>query len=170
METPFGRLDFLVSGEDQRELEVDVKIIEQEIDERFPVDGRYLIEMRITPKESQIFNFAIHFTTSRTITYAYVETGEHLELKSWFSGDLKWSLGAVDKDWLWALRDVDLKDVKYFDDGILLRVGEIPAGEVFMLPFGVAWKKSADVEDVATWFAASPAAMYPPKWLEQEEK
>ncbi|WP_341202122.1 hypothetical protein [Planomicrobium okeanokoites] len=170
METLFGRLEFLVCGEDQKELEVDVQIIEQEIDECFLVDGRYLIEMRITPKKSQIYNFAIHFTTSRTITNAYVEAGEHLELKSWFSDNLKWSLGAVDEDWLRALRNVDLTEVEYLDDGISLKIDGIPPGEPFMLPFGVAWKESADLEDASTWFAASPSAMYPPKWLEQKEK
>lgn len=170
METPFGQLEIRVYVEDGEEVEADVQVIEQKIDERFPVDGRYLIEVRVRPLKKQLHIFTVRFTPSLEITHAYVETGEHLELKSWFSSNFKWGIGAVDTEWLVSLRKVNLTDVEYLDDGITLRIGEIPVNEPFMLPFGVAWKESADLEDASTWFAASPSAMYPPKWLEQKEK
>lgn len=170
MDTPFGRLDFSVNGKDGQEFEADIRVIEKEIDEFFSVDGRYLIEVRLTPQAAQSYRFTIRFEPFLTITDAYVETSEHLELKSWFSGNLKWSLGAVDDEWLLATRKVNLAEVEYLDNSITLRINGIPVNEPFMLPFGVAWKESNDPEDAATWFAASPAAMYPPKWLEQKEK
>lgn len=169
MKTPFGHVHILVSDEDWWEIKSDVRVIEKEIDERFPVDGRWLIEVRVTPQQIQRHIFTIRFTPSRTITEACVETGEHLELKSWFSGNFKWSLGAVDEDWLRALRKVKLSKVEYLDHGITLQIDGIPAGEEFMLPFGVAWRDSDDPEEANTWFSANPADMYPPKWLQQDE-
>ena len=169
METPFGQLHILVSDEDWREIKSEVRVIEKESEERFPVDGRWLIEVRVTPPQIQRHIFTIRFTPSRTITDACVETGEYLELKSWFSGNFKWSLGAVDEDWLRALRNVKLTKVEYLDHGITLRIDGIPAGEEFMLPFGVAWRDSDDSEEANTWFAAAPADMYPPKWLKPDE-
>lgn len=170
METPFGQLEIRVYVEDGEEVKADVQVIEQKIDEPFPVGGRYLIEVRVTPLKKQLHIFTIRFTPSMEITDACVETGEQLELKSWISGNFKWSIGAVDEDWLRALRNVDLTEVEYLDDGISLKIDGIPPDEPFMLPFGVAWKESADLEDASTWFAASPSVMYPPKWLEQKEK
>ncbi|PKH08576.1 MULTISPECIES: hypothetical protein [Planomicrobium] len=172
METPFGQLEIRVYVEDGEEVEADVQVIEQKIDEPFPVGGRYLIEVRVTPLKKQLHIFTIRFTPSKEITDAYIETGEHLELKSWISGNFKWSLGVVDEDWLRALRNVNLKDVEYLDDGISLKIDGIPAGEEFVLPFGVAWKEMQDrkEEEHHTWYAAAPADMYPPKWLQQEEK
>ena len=172
METPFGQLEIRVYVEDGEEVEADVQVIEQKIDEPFPVGGSYLIEVRVTPLKKQLHIFTIRFTPSMEITDACVETGEHLELKSWISGNFKWSIGAADEDWLLVLRHVDLKDVEYLDDGISLKIDGIPAGEEFVLPFGVAWKEMQDrkEEEHHTWYAAAPADMYPPKWLQQEEK
>lgn len=169
LETPFGKVRVLVSDEDWRPIEADIAFVEKEIDERFPVDGRYLIEVRLTPQKAQRHIFTIRFTPSLKVSDSHVETGEHLELKSWFSSNFKWSLGAVDEDWLRALRKVTLTEVEYLDHGITLRIDGIPAGEEFMLPFGVAWQEADDPANENTWFAAAPADMYPPKWLEGEE-
>lgn len=169
LETPFGKVQVLVSDEDWRPIEADIAFREKEIEERFPVDGRWLIEVRMTPQETQRHVFTIRFTPSLIISDTDIETGEALELKSWFSGNLKWSLGAVDEDWLRVLRKVELTKVEYLDHGITLQIDGIPAGEEFMLPFGVAWRNSDDPEEANTWFAANPADMYPPKWLQQEE-
>lgn len=169
MDTPFGKVQVLVSDGEWREIETDLHVIEKDIDERFPVDGRRLIEVRLTPGKSQRYIFTIRFMPSLQISDAEVETGEHLELKSWFSGNFKWSFGAVDKDWLQALRKVTLTEVEYLDHGITLRIDGIPAGEEFMLPFGVAWQEADDPANENTWFVAAPADMYPPKWLEGEE-
>lgn len=171
LDTPFGKVRVLVSDEDWWEVQADVAFFEKEIDERFPVDGRYLIEVRMVPQQAQRHIFTIRFTPSLIISDAGVETGEHLELKSWFSGNLKLSLGTADEDWLRALRKVELSKVEYLDHGITLQIDGIPAGEEFMLPFGVAWQEMQDREEEEhhTWFAAAPADMYPPKWLQQEE-
>ena len=131
MKTPFGPVLVEVKDADGNKVEADVQEFEKESDERFPVDGRYLIEVRMTPKVKQAYVFTISFEPEREITDADVETGEHLELKSWLS--------------------------------------EIPVGEPFMLPFGVAWQETENLEDANTWFMAAPADMYPPKWLQQEE-
>ncbi|WP_033541300.1 hypothetical protein [Planococcus sp. CAU13] len=171
LETPFGKVRVLVSDEDWRPIEAGIAFIEKEVDERFPVDGRWLIEVRLTPQKVQRHIFTIRFTPSLTISDAEIETGEALELKSWYCGNLKLSLGAVDEDWLRALRKVELTEVEYLDYGITLRIDGIPAGEEFMLPFGVAWQEMQNLEEEAhhTWYMAAPADMYPPKWLQQEE-
>lgn len=169
MKTPFGRVLVEVKDADGNKVEADVQEFEKESDERFPVDGRYLIEVRMTPKVKQAYFFTISFEPEREITDSDVESGEDLELKSWLSGNFKWSLGAVDDEWLLALRKVDLTHVDYLENGIALQINGIPVGEPFMLPFGVAWQETENLEDANTWFMAAPADMYPSKWLQQEE-
>ena len=169
--TPFGELMVEVKSDKMETAEAEIRLLEKEIEPRFSVDGRLLIEVALLPQEERELTFICHFQPSLQITDSSVETGEFLELKSWYHGDFKWSIGAVDEDWLLSLRKMDLKRVEYLENGIALKIGGLTKNEPFMLPFGVAWKTLKDPaeEDVYTWFAASPAAMYPPKWLEQLE-
>lgn len=165
--TPFGELVVEVCNGKMERVEAHTQSIEKEIEPRFLVDGRRLIEVTLQPEEREEFTFTCRFRPSLKITDSSIETGEFLELKSWYQDDFKWSIGAVDEDWLLSLRKVDLMEVEYLENGISLKIRGLAKDEPFMLPFGVAWKllKDPAEEDIYTWFAASPADMYPAKWL-----
>lgn len=166
MKTAFGELLIEVNDEKGEAVTADVQFIEKETDPRFRIDGRLLIEITASPGQGTELTFICRFHTPFEITDSDVETGEHLELKSWYYDRMKWSIGTVDGEWLTAVRQVTLEKIGYLEDGISATLSEIPSGESFMLPFAVAWKTMADpeAEEHYTWFMASPADMYPPRF------
>ena len=141
---PFGELIVEVKDEKMAMVEAHIHLIEKEIESRFPVDGRLLIEVTLLPQEERELSFTCRFQPSLKITDSFVETGEFLELKSWYHDDFKWSIGAVDEDWFLWLRKADLRRVEYLENGISLKIGGLAKNKPFMLPFGVAWKTLKD--------------------------
>ncbi|MBX0315271.1 hypothetical protein [Planococcus glaciei] len=165
MKTAFGELLVEVKGAKGEEIEADIRCIEKKPDSRFPVDGRLLIEITVSPERVAKLTFSCRFHTAFKITGSDVETGEHLELKSWYHDKLKWRIGTVDGEWLAAFHQVTMEKIDYLEDDLSATLLGIPVNESFLLPFAVSWKtmKDPEAEDHYTWFMANPAEMYRPR-------
>lgn len=167
MKTPFGDVTVNVNRKDGSEVGKDIWIVKVGNEKKFPVDGRFLIETLIVPEMGEEYTFTCSFTPSIDITDEGVETGEWLELKSWYSGLFKWSIGTVDDEWLLAVRKVNANHAEYLEHSVSITISGFTGGKPFMLPFAVAWKETdgTSEQDVLTWLAADPSMMYVPDYM-----
>lgn len=111
-----------------------------------------------------------------------IESGENIDLKSWYYKTLKLSIGTEDDCALYN-RAVNSKDMpkrlkqyfdekycngyivvntpKYLDYGIRVSLPNLESGEYAVIIFAAAWinMTNPDIQDIYTWFAADVTMM-----------
>lgn len=144
LQTPIGKLKILLNEE---EIDYKEKFLVTEA-KSFTVDKRAQIQFAqsIQLSDGNVIKFIIEKDTGLAINPC-VETGEDLQLISFYYQDFKLSIGME-----------ELKNIKYvyLENGIQLEVRiSMKLEEINAI---VAWLKmqDADLEDTFTWYAADP--------------
>lgn len=152
LSTPLGTIYIEIDG---REIAYEYKRIE--LDRTCPdVDGRYLITLNYQPDGNP------HIIACRIRGYHpseedEIETGQYLELKSFYSGTIKLSIGMIgDVQYYGSRRDNTFDyDNGYLVDGVTYEL--LPFTKTQKYKFAIAWLNHCTPEnDVQTWLAADP--------------
>lgn len=122
------------------------------------VDGRFCIKVEFVPDgERHAISCIIksHIPSDKD----GVESGERLELKSFYKGHSKLSIGMEGETGYFAdgTRAFDTYDydTEYLEDGVRYVINEDTKTDRYV--FGVAWIENVtDDNDVQTWFGADP--------------
>ncbi len=144
MITDLGELNVLVNGSlvdyELRELKL--------VGRNFKVNGR--VELLVENLESygKSVNVECGFKSLKNEQYGSSESGEQLEMISFYDGDYKLSIGVED--------EIDGLAYSLSNCSIVIRVND--TSHISNLKFRVAWidMKDSKVEDIYTWFAADP--------------
>lgn len=122
------------------------------------VDGRYCIEVNFLPDgKSHVISCKIKdYISSKEDG---IESGERLELKSFYRDNTKLSIGMEGEAGCYPdgtrASDVYDYDNDYMDDGVSYLILEETKTTRYV--FGVAWIENVTAEnDVQTWFGADP--------------
>ncbi|MDO5292729.1 MAG: hypothetical protein Q4F05_08265 [bacterium] len=152
--TPLGKIKILYDNE-----EIEYKALAIEYDKSCTeLDGRYLIRVSFKPDGHR------HIISCRIINYTPntnddIESGENLELKSFYKEKVKLSIG-MEGDTGYFLNGMRLSeyydyDTEYLHDGVGYVVLETTTTDEYK--FGIAWLNNCTEEnDVQTWFGADP--------------
>lgn len=152
LSTPLGTIYIEI---DSREIAYEYKRIE--LDRTCPdVDGRYLITLNYQPDGNS------HIIACRIRGYQpsaedEIETGEYLELKSFYNGTIKLSIGMIGQTgYVGSHRDSAFDyDNGYLVDGVTYEL--LPFTKTQKYKFAIAWLNHCTSEnDVQTWLAADP--------------
>ena len=152
--TPLGSIQISIDGEP---IEYKERLVSN--DRTCPnLNGRYAISVHFKPNGKE------HFITCRIQSYVatdrdYVETGERLELKSFFKNDVKMSIGMEGETGYFPdsnrLSDYYDYDNEYLSDGVQFHIFSNTKTQDFV--FGIAWINVATSEnEVQTWYGADP--------------
>lgn len=153
LSTPFGEASIFIDDK-----EIEYNFVKLKPFKNCPdIDGRYVIEIDFKPdgKEHkiscEISNIDSNFETD-------FESGERLECRSFYSGNIKMSIGCEGDNWYDpdgtrdSLYDYD---VDYLDNGMAYSILPFTKTEKYI--FVLSWILSCNNEnDVQTWFAADP--------------
>lgn len=118
------------------------------------LNGRYSITVKFEPDGRQ------HTVSCRIIDHVPderddIETGERLELKSFYKGNTKLSIG-MENDDLGLESEYDY-DTSYLDDGVQYEIRTFTRTLKYV--FGIAWILNfTDENENQTWFGADPFA------------
>ena len=86
-----------------------------------------------------------------------VEAGEGLEARTWWAETLVLSIGTEDEDALRLRLDgrvpMPRDPVEHLDDGIVVRMAGLPAGETLTLHCIIAWNALPESHESACWYA-----------------
>ncbi|WP_110933549.1 hypothetical protein [Paenibacillus bouchesdurhonensis] len=185
---PFGEIILKLhtySDEDLTEkinLKIEIVELEKEMHNFFMVDRRYKVDAFVTGIASfyQEVNIDCYFEPVIKITESSIESGECIDIKSWYCCNLKLSIGTEDQEMLFTRAAYELEmprryksffkeqrfdnciiinTPEYLDHGIRVSFPDIMEVEKVKFTFGIAWleMKDADTEDIYTWFAADPS-------------
>ena len=144
MKTELGEIIILIN-----EMSIDFSAIElPKMDRSFSVNGRYRLDYQI-PKQFLNKNIEIRCLLKNeqsNILERNIESGENLALISFYSQNVKLSIGTRG----------DRKGVKYkyLENGI-----QISGYQLFESPFYIAWiyMEDRNSQEIYTWFAADPS-------------
>lgn len=154
--TPLGNIEVLI---DNKPISYDA--IECKCDRTcMGLDGRYYIKVELIPDgQSHEIQCCIknHIVSSRD----GIESGERLELKSFYHDLYKLSIGMEgDSGYLEngiRIGDYDY-DNEYTDNGVKYMI--LPDTKTSVFIFGIAWIDNVnDNNDVQTWYGADPTLM-----------
>lgn len=155
--TPLGEIKVFY---DDKEVEYNVKAVK--CDKRCPdLGGRFIIEVHFKPDgrehiiSCRIINHVVH-------PYDDIETGERLELKSFYNENVKLSIGMEgDTGYLFdgtRYSDEYDYDTDYLSNGVEYDVLETTKTEIYR--FGIAWiEPYSEENDIQTWFGADITMM-----------
>lgn len=153
--TPLGELFITVDG----------KLIEYEyrkanlVQSCKDVNGRYIINISFIP-DGKPHRISCRITDYIPSKNDGIESGEGLELKSFYNGNAKLSIGMVgDSVYINGKRIWEYDyDNDYLDDGVEYVILDITETQNFV--FGVSWLNNCTEEnDIQTWFGADPTIM-----------
>ncbi len=155
MTTPLGDI----------EIHIDGKIIEYTAqnmgmpDKLCPdIDGRFCIKVEFVP-DGERHTISCRIKDHTPSDRDGIESGERLELKSFYKGRSKLSIGMEGEtgycaDGTRAFDTYDY-DTEYLDDGVQYVIVENTNTTTYV--FGIAWIENVTEEnDVQTWFGADP--------------
>ena len=122
------------------------------------IGGRFCIEVLCKPDGKQ------HTITCRIMNYTPsehdgIESGERLELKSFYKGKIKLSIGMEGDEGYYPdgtrVSDIYDYDNEYLKDGVSYLIMEHTKTTKYV--FGVAWIENVTTEnEVQTWYGADP--------------
>lgn len=148
--TPFGEIEIFI---DNKEVEYDyIKIENDKTCEN--LNGRYLITIFFNPDRLE------HKITCRIKNYKPsinddIETGENLELKSFYSDNIKLSIGMVGNVRDERICSIFNYDNNYLEDGVEYIIFKTTNTNKYY--FGIAWIENYTNEnEVQTWYGADP--------------
>lgn len=147
--TPLGKLHVTIDG-----MLVDcVYQLVEKTSTCSDIDGRYAIIVPFAPNGDchtiacQIENYSASLNDG-------IESGEYLELKSFYKENVKLSIGMIGDS---GLSTFDYEN-EYLDDGVAYLI--LPKTKTEKFVFGVAWLNNCTEEnEVQTWFGADPMGM-----------
>lgn len=121
------------------------------------LDGRYMIVVDFIP-DGKIHEIKCSISNYKSSRRDGIESGERLELKSFYNGKIKLSIGMEGESGYFSdgtrLSEYDY-DNEYDDDGVKYII--LPETKTSMYTFGVAWiNETNENNDVQTWFGADP--------------
>jgi len=156
LDTPLGGLVVALDG---KEIEYSYEELKKS-ETCGDLEGRYRIKLSFLPDEMP------HLISCRIKDYTpseqdIVESGENLELKSFFAGGIKLSLGMEGDTGYYndgtRLETYDY-DTEYFEDGVGYLILPFTKTEEYV--FGVAWIcGGSEKKEVQTWYGADPTLM-----------
>lgn len=151
--TPLGRIAVCV---DSKPVEYEAKRVAREkCCEK--LDGRFAIHISFVPDGD------CHCISCRIVDYTPseedgIESGERLELKSFFGGEVKLSMGMEGDTAYWpdgTRASAYDYDTEYLDDGVQYKI--LPMTRTTEYVFGIAWiKPYREDNELQTWFGADP--------------
>lgn len=154
--TPLGEIDILIDG---REIEYDFQTVDVDSSCK-DVEGRYAIQVSFVPDGRE------HIISCKIRDYKPsemddIESGENLELKSFYNGGAKLSIGMEgDSGYINGERISTIYDYdnEYQDDGVDYVILGVTKTQIFT--FGIAWiDNCTENNEVQTWFGADPTIM-----------
>lgn len=154
LKTPLGEIEIFI---DNKKIEYDYKKIE--INRTCEnLNGRYLITIQFIPDGLE------HKISCRIKNYNpsiedEVETGEDLELKSFYYKNIKMSIGMIGDTEYYSMGERICNSFDYnndyLKDGVEYVILKITKTEIF--DFGIAWIEGYTNEnEVQTWYGADP--------------
>ena len=154
--TPLGEIDILIDG---REIEYDFQIVDVDSSCK-DVEGRYAIQVSFVP-DGREHIISCKIRDYKTSEMDDIESGENLELKSFYNGGAKLSIGMEgDSGYINGERISTIYDYdnEYQDDGVDYVILGVTKTQIFT--FGVAWiNNCTENNEVQTWFGADPTIM-----------
>lgn len=154
--TPLGEIDILIDG---RETEYDFHIVDVDSSCK-DVDGRYTIQILFDP-DGRCHRISCKIRDYIPSEMDDIESGENLELKSFYKGGAKLSIGTEgDSGYINGERVSTTYDYdnEYQDDGVDYVI--LGATKTQIYTFGVAWVNNyTENNEVQTWFGADPTIM-----------
>lgn len=151
--TPLGEIEIII---DDKPIPYSAKKLEKDKLCQ-DLDGRYSIEIHFVPDENE------HTITCRIKSYSGsekdgIESGENLELKSFYKNNVKLSLGMEgDSGYISGKRISDSYDYDngYWDDAVQYLI--LSTTKTHKYVFGIAWIENCNEDnDIQTWFGADP--------------
>ncbi len=153
LQTPLGRLEIAIDN-----VSIPYRYFPIPVDKTCPdLDGRYAIVIPFSPDQSH-HTISCRIRDYKSAAEDSIESGENLELYSFFQNGVKLSLGMEGEE---GCIDNGLDspydyDTQYLADGVQYRV--LPTTKTEEFVFGVAWLSRVTGEnDVQTWFGADPS-------------
>lgn len=153
IETPLGHLNFYIDGNP-----IDCEVNEIENDKSCAkLSGRYYVVIHFEPdgKRHCISCCIDEYTPSEKDS---MESGERLELKSFYSESAKLSIGMEgDAGYMPDGRRISEYDYDndYLENGVQYEI--LPITKTTKFIFGIAWIDHVNVlNDVQTWYGADP--------------
>lgn len=124
------------------------------------VDGRYLIRCTFIPDGNphQIACVINNYTSSIRDD---IESGERLELKSFYSSDTKLSIGMIgESGYICGERITEYDyDCEYKPNGVSYIL--LPTTKTTEFWFGISWiNNCTDENNIQTWYGADPTMMH----------
>lgn len=155
MTTPLGDIEICIDGKSIKYTAQNMGVMDRLCPD---VDGRFCIKVEFVPDgERHAISCIIksHIPSDKD----GVESGERLELKSFYKGHSKLSIGMEGETGYFAdgTRAFDTYDydTEYLEDGVRYVINEDTKTDRYV--FGVAWIENVtDDNDVQTWFRADP--------------
>ena len=155
MTTPLGDIEICIEGKTIKYTAQNMGVMDRFCPD---VDGRFCIKVEFVPDgERHAISCIIksHIPSDKD----GVESGERLELKSFYKGHSKLSIGMEGETGYFAdgTRAFDTYDydTEYLEDGVWYVINEDTKTDRYV--FGVAWVENVtDDNDVQTWFGADP--------------
>lgn len=157
LETPLGRIEIFI---DNKRVEYSYTSID--LDKRcLELDGRYLISLQLKP------DGVTHELSCRIKEYIPsendgIESGERLELKSFYKGSVKLSIGMEGDCGYYSngdrASDVYDYDNEYYNEGVSYIILKETKTQDYK--FGIAWLENYnDANEVETWYGADTTLM-----------
>ena len=147
--TPLGDIEIYIDG---KQIDYSAKCLGA-MDRLCPdITGRYRVEINLEPdgKEHTISCRIKDYTPSEEDD---IETGENLELKSFYKDKTKLSIGMEGDSGYYEKYDYDND---YLDDGVQYFIMKDTKTRIYK--FGIAWIDNfTDENEAQTWFGADPA-------------
>lgn len=156
LETPIGYIEICIDGSA-------IHYVAQRVhfDKTYrELSGRYKIEIEFIP-DGNNHTISCCLKNYRKSEDDYIETGENLELKSFYLNATKLSIGMEGDTGYFAdgtrISEYDY-DNGYLDNGVQYEI--LPITKTSLYVFGIAWIDNVnDDNEVQTWFGADPTLM-----------
>lgn len=149
LQTPLGEIIVTI---DNKQIQYEPEIEPQ--NKSYPdLNGRYSITVNFEPDGKQ-HTISCRIKGHHPNKKDDIETSERRELKSFYNGKTKLSIG-MENDGLDRESEYDY-DTDYLDDGVSYEVRTFTRAKKFV--FGIAWiSNSTDENENQTWFGADPS-------------
>ena len=152
LSTPIGNICIFI---DDKKINYEYEHVELDLTCR-DVAGRYRIQISFVP-DGQIHRISCRLQDYQASDQDEIETGENLELKSFYKGNVKLSIG-MEGD----IGYIDGKRISGYDydneyekDGVSYSILSDTKTQKYV--FGISWIENYTVEnEVQTWYGADP--------------
>lgn len=155
MTTPLGDIEICIDGKSIKYTAQNMGVMDRLCPD---VDGRFCIKVEFVP-DGERHTISCRIKDHTPSDRDGIESGERLELKSFYKGRSKLSIGMEGEtgycaDGIRAFDTYDY-DTEYLDDGVQYVIVENTNATTYV--FGIAWIENVtDDNEVQTWFGADP--------------